>query len=268
MIKYQVLEALQAQCGQPVSGEELSGRLGVSRTAVWKAVEALRQEGYPIHSRRNQGHTLENTGTDIFNLYEIQCRLTPGGVPWNLLLYEELGSTNDEARRLAELPENDRSVVLALRQTGGKGKRGTSFYSPPETGIYFSLIFCGGRRVEQAGELGRAIAAALCSCFSELAGKECVLRDGNVYFGEKKLCGILAEVVLELETGLVKDMVFGIGVHVNEMVFPSTAFDAVSLRQIRGRRLQRGTVAAAMLNAVSRVLREHPELAPPVPMGK
>ena len=249
MIKYQVLEALGQCDGRAVSGEELSRRLGVSRTAVWKAVESLRQEGYEIQSVRNRGYTLR-TPWDVFNAYEIFRQLNPGS-SWDLQVFDELVSTNDQARQLAGISPEKRVVVVSSSQTGGKGKRGTSFYSPKGTGVYLSILLPGQRTAQQAGETGRQIAQAACECLCRLTGLSCFIEDGNIFCQQKKLCGILAEASLELETYLVRDVVYGLGIHVNEAQFPPDLRDhATSLYLLKGERFSRSKVAALLLNDI------------------
>lgn len=131
-MKDQILELLRREPGY-LSGQEMSNRLGVSRAAVWKAVEALRKEGYTIDSAPNRGYRL-NAPTDRLSLREISARLEDH--PWASLVQvlDCVDSTNNLAKTLAAQGAPAGTVVIAERQTGGRGRLGRGFSSPPGDG--------------------------------------------------------------------------------------------------------------------------------------
>ena len=117
--KAELYKLLKANSGRFVSGQEIASRLELSRTAVWKAVRALEEEGFEIESARSQGYRLVS---DAYSQLSLSC-----GLDIPVCFYDEIDSTNNEARRLLSQGTEAPFVVAAVRQTGGKGRRGRSF---------------------------------------------------------------------------------------------------------------------------------------------
>ena len=137
-MKDQILELLRQEPGY-LSGQEMSRLLGVSRAAVWKAVEALRKEGYAIDSAPNRGYRLD-APTGRLSAREIAAQLE--GHPWAGLVQvlDSVDSTNNLAKTLAAQGAPAGTVIVADSQTGGRGRMGRSFASPPGMGVYLSVI--------------------------------------------------------------------------------------------------------------------------------
>ena len=137
-MKEEVL-ALLRQTDDYLSGQDMSARLGVSRAAVWKAVEALRKEGYVIDSAPNRGYRLA-AATGRLSQREVLGLL--GNHPWAPLVQvlDSVDSTNNLAKTLAAQGAPAGTVVIADCQTGGRGRLGRSFLSPAGDGIYLSVI--------------------------------------------------------------------------------------------------------------------------------
>ena len=129
MSREKVLSLLLEQGDRYVSGEAMSRALGISRAAVWKAIEALRQEGYVIQSAPNRGYRLENA-PDRVREGELSGPLAGCRVGGHLLCLETIDSTNTEAKRQAMAGASDGLVIVSEEQTGGRGRRGRSFQSP------------------------------------------------------------------------------------------------------------------------------------------
>ena len=138
MIRERVLSLLLSQEGY-LSGEAMSRELGVSRAAIWKAIEALRQEGYEISSAPNRGYRLEQA-PDRLREGELAGPLEGCVLGSHLLCLEQIDSTNTEAKRQAMAGAPEGLVVLAEEQTGGRGRLGRSFQSPKGTGLYLSAL--------------------------------------------------------------------------------------------------------------------------------
>ena len=130
-----MLSLLQKNSGGYISGEQLAGELGVSRAYVWKVIKSLQEDGYEIKSVHGRGYSL-GTGDRLVK-QAVEEYLGPG---WNVLLYDEIDSTNDELKRLAEKGAPVRTLVMARRQPEGKGRKGRSFYWTRDTRAYFSVL--------------------------------------------------------------------------------------------------------------------------------
>ena len=139
MSREKVLERLRASEGC-VSGQTLSEELGLSRAAVWKAVESLRRDGYGIEARTRAGYRLVSV-PDALTESEIRSHLgETRTVGRTLYCFPELDSTNNYAKALAQKGAPDGTAVIADRQTSGRGRMNRSFQSPKGKGIYLSVL--------------------------------------------------------------------------------------------------------------------------------
>lgn len=207
MLADEILKLLEQKRGDFASGEELAKSLNVSRSAVWKAVAALKRQGFPIDSVKNRGYKL--MGDRLSEAGVRKYMLMPA---YKLKIYDETTSTNDVAKRLAALGEPEGTVVIARAQTEGRGRLGRSFYSPDGTGAYFSIIL----RPKRFERLLTVIAAVAVADGIEAAGgqKTSIKWVNDVYVRGKKCCGILTEAITDLETGGIDYAVVGIGINV------------------------------------------------------
>jgi BirA family biotin operon repressor/biotin-[acetyl-CoA-carboxylase] ligase len=227
--KIRILAELQRGAGQVVSGERLASLCGVSRTAVWKAIAALKTEGYPVISFANKGYKID-PAADLLSEAEITALLaeraadSAGGFsdapmsPVAVTVFNEIDSTNSYARRLlAEGKNLHRGVFIADRQMSGRGRMGRPFHSPAGCGLYFTLVFCPSRGVTDPARYTTGAAVAVCRTVAALFGVECGIKWVNdIFLGGKKICGILSEGVHSLESGLIEAIVTGIGINVRE----------------------------------------------------
>ncbi len=239
-----------------MSGQRLSEELGVSRMAVSKAVAALREAGYSVEAAPRRGYRL--TGVpDILSAAEIRAAL--GDHPWadRITVLPEVDSTNNYAKKLAQSGAPDGSVVVAEQQTGGRGRMGRSFSSPPGLGVYLTVLLRPGVRADALGDLTVRVAAAMCDAVERAAGVRPGIKWTNdLILGGKKLCGILTELSVEAESGMAEFVVAGIGVNVGQSPddFPPEVRPvATSLREQTGKMVPRARIAAEMIRALSRV---------------
>ena len=138
--KKEILKRLTETEGY-VSGQELCRMLQVSRTAVWKIIQKLKEEGYPIEAVTNKGYRLLSMEeTDIFNREQIVGKLSTSWAGRPLIFKEETGSTNDDVFALAAEGYPHGTLVVAARQTAGKGRRGRTWISPEDGNIYMSIL--------------------------------------------------------------------------------------------------------------------------------
>ena len=138
--KKEILKRLTETEGY-VSGQELCRMLQVSRTAVWKIIQKLKEEGYPIEAVTNKGYRLLSMEeTDVFNREQIVGKLSTSWAGRPLIFKEETGSTNDDVFALAAEGYPHGTLVVAARQTAGKGRRGRTWISPEDGNIYMSIL--------------------------------------------------------------------------------------------------------------------------------
>ncbi len=211
MTKDRVLEALWSNADRSISGEELASRLNLSRTAVWKAVEQLRGEGYLIESAPRRGYRLLSK-SDVLSATGIGKYLDCPGL--RLQVEEELGSTNTALKELANRGEPAGLALVAGRQTAGRGRMGRSFYSPGDSGVYLSLLLRPALPAQEATRITACAAVAVAETLEELSGEPARIKWVNdVFMRGKKVCGILTEASLDCESGRLNYAVPGIGVN-------------------------------------------------------
>lgn len=257
MSQQRVQEALQAAEGAYLSGQELSRTLGISRAAVWKAVEVLRRQGYDIEARTGRGYRLVGA-PDLLTQETVERYLIRPRDNFRVL--SETDSTNSACRRLALEGAPDGTVVLADCQTAGRGRRGRSFQSPAGKGLFFSILWRPDCAPEQLLPLTALSAVAVCRAIRQVCGAQAQIKWPNdLVLSGRKLAGILTEMALEGESGHVSHVVVGIGVNVHQRL---TDFDgevaqiATSLDLALGGSVCRAQLAAALLEEMDILRRE------------
>ncbi|MCI2106172.1 MAG: biotin--[acetyl-CoA-carboxylase] ligase [Intestinimonas sp.] len=260
MTQEKVLALLKAGPEAYHSGQSMSRALGVSRAAVWKAVECLRNEGYWIDSVPNRGYCLK-AEPDLLRAGALSNELEGCRVGGTLVCLPTVDSTNNELkRRAAEAP--DGLAVLADEQTGGRGRRGKSFQSPRGQGIYLSVLLRPDCPLAELSALTAWIAVAVCEGIREACGAEAEIKWTNdVLLGGKKLCGILTELEIEAESGLLRHVIAGIGVNVGQTAEdfgPELSPVATSLALAMGHTVRRTELAACLLRALDRMYAAFP----------
>lgn len=223
-IKDSVLQALTENKGSFISGEELSKNMEVSRTAVWKAIKTLREEGYPIEAVTNRGYKL---APDKWLITEDTLKLAlPAKYKNNrLYIYDTLDSTNIRAKQLALENAPHGTVVIARQQTAGRGRLGRSFFSPRE-GIYLSIIVRPDFDLTKSVLVTSAAAVAVAESIESICGMDAKIKWVNdIYADNKKVCGILTEGITDFETGQIESLVIGIGVNTTIKDFPEDLLD-------------------------------------------
>ena len=248
-----VLSLLRGEEGF-LSGQELSRRLGLTRAAVWKAVDALRREGYEIEARTGLGYRL-SAAPDALTEAEIRSFLGPTRlVGRELRCFEELDSTNNYLKPLPEAP--DGLAVTADSQTAGRGRMDRSFQSPKGQGIYLSVLLRPRLSPDRLPPVTALAGVAVCAAVERVCGVRPGLKWPNdPVLNGKKLCGILTEMSLEAETGRVQSLVLGIGINVSqgpEDFSPQVREMATSLGQALGKPVSRPRLTAALLEELDR----------------
>jgi len=226
-VKDAVLARLLNRRGEYLSGEELANALNVSRSAVWKTIGQLREDGYRIEAVTNRGYCL--TGGDVLSREGILAHLRTPGL--DVEVCPCVSSTNTLLKAEAENGAPEGRVIVAGEQTAGRGRLGRSFFSPPGTGLYLSLLLRPKESAEAALRITTAAAVAVCEAIEALSGREAKIKWVNdVYLDGKKVCGILTEASLDLESGGLHYAILGIGVNA---LTPEGGFPE-DLREIAG----------------------------------
>lgn len=219
-IKDEVLMQLLV-AAETLSGSDLARRLGVSRSAIWKAIEALRADGYCIEAATNRGYRLCGA-PDALNIPEIARWRHDGEIGREIEIHDEIVSTNTRAKELAMHGAPHGMAVLARRQLSGRGRFGRSFYSPKGSGLYISFILRPQMNADRAVMITSMAAVAVARAIERVADVRASIKWVNdVYIGNKKVCGILCEAGLDFESGQMQYVVAGIGVNVGRMDFPA-----------------------------------------------
>lgn len=202
-----------------VSGQELCERFSVSRTAVWKAVKALKDEGYEIESVTNKGYRLVQV-PDILSKAEIENHLDTKYIARELNSFNIIDSTNLECKRIAEKGDFvDGTLVLADRQDAGRGRRGRSWECPAGINIAMSLLLKPDLAPDKASMLTIVMAMAVAKATQKLSGLEVKIKWPNdILINNHKFCGILTEMSVEFD--YIHYVVIGVGINVNQTEFP------------------------------------------------
>jgi len=227
-MKTEIISLLR-QRGTYVSGQELCERFGVSRTAVWKAVEQLKKDGYKIEAVKNRGYLLTEESGQVFGRTEIESRLKTNWIGQSLYYYDSIDSTNVQAKRLAEEGAPDGSLVVADQQTAGRGRRGRGWISPAGANLYFTLLLRPRIAPDKASMLTLVMAMAVARGIQSRMGDGRSPGGQNASVGIKwpndivimgrKACGILTELSLSVEQGTIDYLVIGVGINVKRQTF-------------------------------------------------
>jgi len=242
-----------------VSGEAISDKLGLTRAAVWKHVESLRAHGYRIDAMPARGYRLAEV-PDRLSPLELRPLLNTHDLGQVLHWYEELGSTSDRAKELADEGADHGTVVVAEAQTAGRGRRGRIWASPPRRNLYFSVVLRPELPPARAAELTLVASIALCDALRQAGVQAGIKWPNDLLASGRKIAGILTE--LAAEPDRVQWVVVGAGVNVNARAedFPEELrAGATSVLLERGQAAPRALLAAACFTALEEWLDRHAE---------
>lgn len=212
-IKQEILKAFHANPGRFISGEELSQTCGCSRTAVWKHIEELRQEGYEVEAVRKAGYRLL-AAPDRLSAEAIIAGLDTKRIGQHVQAYDTVVSTQPLAHEAAATGAPEGTLVIAEQQTGGKGRLGRVWHSPKGTGIWMSLIVRPVIPLPKTPQMTLLTAVAVAKTMREETGVAVKIKWPNdIFVGDRKVCGVLTE--LNAEADRVNYLVIGIGINAN-----------------------------------------------------
>ena len=213
MSKERVYQLLRERPEGFLSGEELSRLLGISRAAVWKAIDSLRRDGYTIEARTGLGYRL-TAAPDALVEREVRRHLARE-CP-DLRCLEVIDSTNSYLKREALAGAPHGTVAVADCQSAGRGRMTRTFRSPPGRGVYLSVLLRPQLPPERLMGVTGMTAVAVCSAVERTAGVRPQIKWTNdLVLNGRKICGILTELALEGETGQTQSLVIGAGVNVS-----------------------------------------------------
>lgn len=245
MIKTEILKILR-ESKDYVSGQELCTGLGVSRTAIWKVMNQLKEEGYEINAISNKGYKLA-AQEDVLSKEEIESRMETERIGRKVLYFNELDSTNTYAKKAAEEPDSDGTLIVADTQNAGKGRRGKTWVSFKETGIWMTIILKPKIAPKSASMLTLVAGMAVCTGISKVLQLETRIKWPNdVIINGRKICGILTEMSTEID--YINHVVVGIGVNANMEEFPEEIKQtATSLALEQGHKIMRAELIAGIM---------------------
>ena len=224
-MKAEILTILKDTDGY-VSGQELCERFGVSRTAVWKAMNQLKKEGYEIESVQNKGYHLVKT-PDILSKNELVSIRKTKWVGTEICYFDVTDSTNTQAKSLGEGDAPNGTLVVAGKQESGRGRRGRSFESPAGTGIFMTLLLRPEIEPQNASMLTLVSELAVAKGIEHMVDLPVqIKRTNDIVINGKKVCGILTEMSAQMD--YVNYIVIGIGINVGNEEFPEEIKDVAT----------------------------------------
>ena len=242
-MKEEILRLLRSADGY-ISGQELCNRFGVSRTAVWKAINQLKEAGYEIEAQQNKGYRLM-AAPDLMTEAEIKSLMHTDWVAKDVLYFDTIDSTNTKAQELAEKGYQSGTLVVADKQESGKGRRGRSWVSPSGTGIFMTLMIKPDINPNNASMLTLVAALAVAKAITSVTGEEAMIKWPNdIVVNGKKVCGILTEMNAQFD--YINHIVVGIGINVHNESFPEEISQMASSLMIEagGKRFHRAQIIA------------------------
>lgn len=246
-MKTEILKLLRESDGY-VSGQKLCEEFGVSRTAVWKVINQLKEEGYHVEAVKNRGYRIVDI-PDVMSEEELKSLLT-GKTRWagqEIYYYPDTDSTNIRAKELGEKGAPHGTLVVAGQQSKGRGRRGRGWESPPGCSIYMSLLLRPEFLPSKAPMLTLIMAYSVAKALRACTGMEVKIKWPNdIVLNGKKLVGILTEMSTEID--YINHVVIGVGVNVNMASFSEEiAKTATSLRIETGETTKRSTLIVEMM---------------------
>ncbi len=249
-----ILELFRHAADNFLSGEDICRDLGITRTAVWKQIRQLRDLGYEIEAIPSKGYRLQTTPDTLISS-EVSAGLDTDVVGRNIVFLPETDSTNTQARQLAQEGAEDGTVVIADRQSRGKGRMGRFWVSPSGVNLYLSIILRPEIELRHATQMTFLTAVAVAEAIESVGDFTPHLKWPNdVLLNGRKIAGLLNE--LNAETEQIHFMVLGIGVNLNmeQDQFPSDLRSpATSLLVEGGKKISRLEFTRLLLKKIDKL---------------
>ena len=247
-MRQRILEVLRKRAPEPVSGEELSALLEVSRTAIWKHIQVLKNSGYIIDSVPKKGYILQSA-PDRLRPEEVVTRLETKWLGHSINYDESVTSTNEVAKKLANAGCEDGLVCIAEEQVGGKGRLARVWFSPYAHGIWFSVVLKPPFMPSEASKCTLLAAVAVVRAINEYTGVKAGIKWPNdILIDGKKMVGILTE--MNAEFGHINYIVIGTGININvpkESLSDDLKDVVASLADVTTKKINRAVLLALIL---------------------
>ncbi len=236
-----------------VSGQSLSNKIKITRTAVWKHIEGLRKKGYVIDSIPSKGYRLVEI-PDRMSPDEIRGILKTGIIGKELLFFDEVASTNDIAMERGAKGDAEGLVVVSEGQSHGKGRMGRTWVSPKNVNLYLSILLRPDISPPYAPVLTMMAAISTAQAITDVTGLKTIIKWPNdILVEQKKVSGILTEMNAEQER--INHVVIGIGINVNmkSSDFPDNLrMPATSLMECMNKKVDRLNLLGTLINTLER----------------
>lgn len=243
-MKAAILKILR-ETGDYVSGQEICEKLGVSRTAVWKVIRQLQEEGYQVDAARSRGYRIID-GPDVMTAEEVESLLDTEWAGKPVVYYPETDSTNIRIRHLGDEGAPHGTLAVADRQMAGRGRRGRTWESPGGSCIYMSILLRPDLAPEKAPMLTLVMACGVAEGIMDCADVKVQIKWPNdIIVSGKKLAGILTEMSTQVD--YINHVTVGVGINVNVQNFPEEIQTATSLLSETGTQTKRAPVIAAVM---------------------
>ena len=248
-MKAQILKMLREADGY-ISGQQLCEKFGVSRTAVWKVIRQLQEEGYEVEAVRNKGYRIIDS-PDVMTKEELESLMDTKWAGKNIVYYDEVDSTNLRIKQLGDEGAPEGTLAVADRQTAGRGRRGRSWDSPAGESISMSILLRPQITPNQAPMLtlvmACSVAEGIMDCKDVCGEQQIQIKWPNdIIIHGKKLVGILTEMSTQID--YINHVTVGVGINVNLTDFPEEIREhATSLRLECGHKVKRAPLIAAIM---------------------
>lgn len=244
-MKTEILKLLR-ESDDYISGQELCERFQVSRTAVWKVINQLKEEGYRIEAVRNKGYHIVDC-PDIMSREEIESQMNTKWAGKTVAYFAVTDSTNNQAKMLGDQGAPHGLLAVADMQKAGKGRRGRAWESPSGASIYMSILLRPSIAPSAAPQLTLVMAYSVACAIREVEHLNAEIKWPNdIVLNKKKICGILTEMSAEVD--YINHVVIGVGINVNAQSYPPKLRDtATSLRIETGSTVKRSPVIASVM---------------------
>ncbi|MDF2928530.1 MAG: birA [Anaerospora sp.] len=256
-MRTQILQVLRSHSGQYISGEDLSRMLSVSRTAVWKHIQSLKNEGYAIEAHPRLGYTLRQA-PDLLLPKEIEACLESQVLGTVIHYFTDVSSTNNEAKKLAADGCPEGTIVVAEAQTVGRGRLSRGWFSPHGKGIWLSVVLRPPFQPQQAPKCTLMAAVAVTKAIRSFCNLPCGIKWPNdILYNGRKLVGILTEMNAEMDA--INYIVIGIGINVNTAADefpPELAEIATSIFAETGEEISRLQLLCRILTELEQVYQQ------------
>ncbi|MGL5674940.1 MAG: biotin operon repressor [Cellulosilyticaceae bacterium] len=259
MTKEEVLKVFESHKGEIISGIDLADELGISRTAIWKAISSLRDEGYDIESIKKKGYRL-NINSDILSALKIQSSLREK--IYDLRVYKTTDSTNRQARIALATEDKEWLVIASEMQENGVGQGQSQFASPQGKGVYMSVVLKPAIDFTAKEVWLKAIKKSIVQGILEVSGVQVdIVQDYHLKYEDIKLGGILSELIIGGESNQIEAAIIGIGIYIYEdhtYLKDREEMKIGCLSDITGKYCNRSELIASILNRMYTVeKREH-----------